>query len=109
MFNCLYSITNSMKLLPIISALIIISCTSKKETQAESTYSSSETADLQETKTDEKSMTIDYQVTLDFMYSYIANWNKMENALGMIEWTKATPFATEKFKKDLIKMVKDAD
>lgn len=33
----------------------------------------------------------------------------MENALGMIEWTKATPFATEKFKKDLIKMVKDAD
>lgn len=72
---------------PILFVLFLFGCNSKKE---------------------KKSTDLNYQVALNFLNSYIENSNKMKDAIGIIEWTKMTPFATESLKKELENMVNTA-
>jgi hypothetical protein len=52
--------------------------------------------------------TLKPQVAIDFFNAYIANCNKYENAIDIIEWTKASTYATSSFKKELETLVEQA-
>lgn len=51
----------------------------------------------------------DADVALNFINGYIANADKMGQAVGVVEWIAASPFATESYKAALKKEVEEAE
>jgi hypothetical protein len=75
------------KIIAIVFGSILFSCTAKQ------------------TKTTEHP---NPQVGVDFLNAYIANCNKYENAVDILEWSKANSFSTKIFKTELEAIVKKA-
>ncbi len=49
------------------------------------------------------------QVALDFINAYVANANKMSNAVGLLDWVNASELVSNDLKSALKKIVDDAD
>lgn len=96
------------KLIPIL-LVFLASCSSAQEETEELESSETEVSETQDTETgNSSSVELDSQVAVDFMNSYIDNWNKMAKAVEMVKWTEASPLATLNLKNALKKMVADA-
>ncbi len=96
-------------IIPIIASLLLFGCNSQKEKQPETSNTNSSPTIKKESIEIEKATTdINTQIALNFLNSYIDNSNKMKEAIGIIDWVKATPFATENLKHELEKMVNNA-
>ncbi len=96
-------------IIPIIVSLLLLSCNSTKEKQTKTPKpDSSINIKKDSVEVEKASAEINTQIALNFLNSYIDNNNKMKEAIGIIEWIKATPFATENLKYELEKKINDA-
>lgn len=96
-------------ILPIIVSLLLLACNSQKEKQPVTSNSGSvpptKSKSIVRAKASEG---INSRVGLDFINAYIDISNKRNEPIGIVEWVKATPLATQKFKRELEKMVNNA-
>ena len=96
-------------IIPLIFTLALLGCESKKEKLSEVSESDMKSSVLKDSKEIENTPTnLNFQVALDFLNAYIKHSNDSEDGLDMVQWTRASPLATDKFKTELLKLVNEA-
>jgi len=85
----------------LLLSIIIISSCSTQEQPTNSANSAVET-NIQTPKSDP------VKPALDFINGYVANANKMGQAVDMLEWVNASEFASKNFKSALKKIIDEA-
>lgn len=97
------------KLIPIL-LVFLASCSTAPEEGEDSETSGTEVSETEESDVENSAtLELDSKVAVDFVNSYIDNWNKMSKAVEMVKWTEASPLATLNLKNALKKMVADAN
>lgn len=96
-------------ILPVVLSLLLLSCESKKENSTEIATPKADTATITIAKEHvEMAAKLDPQVAVDFLNSYIKSCNSGDENNGIVEFTQSSPLATDQFKSNLKKLVRDA-
>lgn len=106
----LHKILKNMKnIILILLTAFSVGCNDHKEEQAD-TSNSIEVAEVitDAIENGNKEVDLNPQIAIDFMNAYIENCNKMKDALGIVDWTYASPLTTQHLKIELENIVNTA-
>lgn len=96
----------------ILVSLIALSCSDKKQHNdiiITDVINTEKQTELTSAAIYEKDYNEISKVALQFINDYVSNCNKMKDQVGIVEWTHASPYASDQFKTKLTSIIEVAE